>query len=188
MFDAPCQTVPFTAIMQTARPFVPMVHDAPATAGRPVQPDEYARGVADGQEIAAAVFEADRMALQQLVAGTDALRPETNGEIAALMTETVLRLVEQIVGNVTIDTAFLEQRITEATALINDADAARTIWLNPVDHALLAETDVGSTKKVDPQLPRGNLRIDCSDSWIEHGSAIGIEKLRTLLGATSPNQ
>lgn len=188
MFDERCQAVPFTAIMQSGREFVPTVRYGQTAAEDPVQDDAYARGLADGQQIAAAAFEADRVALYKLVASANALQPEANDEVAALMSETVLRLVEQIVGNVTVDTALLEQHIAQAMELISEADAARTIWLNPADHALLVDIDLGLTKNVDPQLARGNLRIDCSDSWNEHGSAIGVEKLRHLLGVQGPNQ
>jgi flagellar assembly protein FliH len=188
MYDDRCQTVSFATIMQSGRAFVPTILYGQAAPEEPVQDDAYARGLADGQEIAAAAFEADRVALQKLVASANALQPEANDEVAALMSETVLRLVEQIVGKVTIDTAFLEQQIALATDLISEADAARTIWLNPDDHALLVDIDLGLTKNVDPQLKRGNLRIDCSDSWIEHGSTIGIEKLRHLLGNKGTDQ
>jgi flagellar assembly protein FliH len=188
MFDAPSPALHLAAMTQVERPFVPTTRYVHIKPKEPVQDDPYARGLADGQELAAAAFEVDRMTFEKLILSADVLQPETPEETAALIRETVLRLVVQIVGNITIDTVFLEQQVLQATALISEADCARTIWLNPEDHALLVKTDLALVKKIDPLLPRGNLRIDCSDGWIEHGVAIGIEKLRSLIGVQSKTQ
>lgn len=181
MSDLMCQTVPLSALMHRESRFVPAApHPAAAITAAPA-PDEYARGLADGQQVAAAAFEADRTALQKLLADANVLQPDTSAELAALIGETVVRLVEQVVGSVDVDRRFLEKQIARAVAFITEADAARTIWLNPADHALLSGAAIGMDMKADPDLPRGTLRIDCSDSWIEHGTALGIEKLRALL-------
>jgi flagellar assembly protein FliH len=186
MSDAAYQPVPFAALMHRAGAFVPTLLQSLAAPAAPPEDDGYARGLADGQAMAASAFDADRMALQQLLAAAGEFQSEGNDELSALIGETVLRLVEQIVGKIEIDTGFLEWQIAKATALITEADAARTIWLNPVDYALLEQTDLSLEKKIDPQLPRGAMRIDCSESWIEHGAAIGLDKLRALLAAEGP--
>lgn len=186
MSDAGYQPVPFAALMKRAGAFVPTVLHSLALPPAPIEDDGYARGLADGQSIAASVFDTDRVALQQLLTASGELHSEGNDELSALIGETVLRLVEQLVGKIEIDTGFLEWQVAKATALITEADAARTIWLNPLDHALLAQTELSLEKKIDPQLPRGSIRIDCSDSWIEHGVAIGLDKLRTMLAAEGP--
>lgn len=187
MSDAAYLPVPFAALMKPATAFVPTMLSSLAPPTVPLEDHDYARGLADGQEIAAAVVDADRIALQQLLAAAAEFEPEGNDELAALIGETVLRLVGQIIGRIEIDTGFLERQVAKATELIAEADAARTIWLNPLDHALLAQTRLSLEKKIDPQLPRGSMRIDCSESWIEHGTTIGLDKLRTVLAAEGPS-
>lgn len=187
MSDAQYQPVPFAALIKRAGGFVPTALQSLAPPTAPLEDDAYARGLADGQAIAASSFDADRVALQQLLAAAGKFQSEGNDELSGLIGETVLRLVEQIIGNIEIDAGFLEWQIAKATALITEADAARTIWLNPLDHALLEQTELSLEKKVDPQLPRGSMRIDCSDSWIEHGAAIGLDKLRASLAAEGPS-
>jgi flagellar assembly protein FliH len=184
MSDHSSQTVLLTKIMEQSGMFVPTSLYSPMASASSPQIDEFARGLAEGQQIANAAFEADRAAFQQLLAAADAFQPDTSAELATLIGEAVVRLVEQIAGRVEIELEYLEQQIGRATALISEAEAARTIWLNPEDYQLLANADLGLAMNVDPDLSRGDMRIDCSDSWIEMGAAFGIEKLRDMFVET----
>jgi flagellar assembly protein FliH len=181
MSDNGYQPVPFSALMQRGHGFVATAIRSALSHVSHVEDDPYARGLADGQTIAAAAFEPERAALQALVA--DALRSGAGNadELAALIGETVFRLVEHIAGAVPTDRIILEQQITEASALIGEADAARHIRLHPDDHALLADAGLNIELRPDPAMPRGTICVEGSDGWVEHGRALGLARLRELL-------
>lgn len=144
--------------------------------------DEYARGLADGQQLSAAAFAAEKDALLALISSAQVLRPEAGPELSALLRETVVRLVEQICDHITIDADFLEAQIARAVSVITEADEARQITVHPDDAALLGETVHSLAVHGDPSIARGMIRIDCSQGWIEHGAPLGLERLRDVLG------
>lgn len=184
MSDLTITSLPLTAITEQRSAFKPMRAPGTRRAGPTQTVDEYARGLADGEQIAAAAFEVDRQALLNLLAATQALKPEAGPELATLLRETVIGLVAQISDAITIDTAFLEAQITCAIAIISEADEARQIILHPDDAVLVGDHLNSLIVQSDPRQPRGMVRIDCSQGWVEHGVAIGIERLRNLLGVT----
>ena len=146
------------------------------------QEDPYARGLADGQQMAAAAFAIERRQLQELIAAAEVLQPEPSDELAVLIGETVETLVTQIVGNAPIDSKLLNARAKQAADLIAECDAARTIWLHPDDVALLDKDAFAMDVLADPKAERGSVRIDCSAGWIEHGTALYLDQLRVELG------
>lgn len=147
-------------------------------AGRlPEVEDPYARGLADGQQMAEAAFSVERKQLHALLVSADALRPEDNAEIGFMLDNIIRKIVEKIVGSSEMDAAFLAQQIADATAALTEADQNRTLRLHPDDLALLAGADLPLHCVPDAQLPRGGLRIECSDGWIEHGPAFALERL-----------
>lgn len=144
-------------------------------------PDEYARGLADGQQMAEAAFEAERTAMQRLLANAQAFQCDAGPELSLLLRETVVRLVGQITDGVTIDEALLNKQIARAVDIITEADEARHILLHPDDAALVGDTIGKLCVRSDPSLPRAMVRIECSHGWIEHGVALGMDRLRELL-------
>lgn len=185
MSDAAITALPLTAFARQASAFkplqaLPVRNDAPAQAV-----DEYARGLMDGQQLAAASFEVEKYALLDLLANTQALKSEAGPELSILLRETVVGLVQQISNAIMIDTAFVETQIAHAVALITEADEARQIILHPEDAALVGNQINGLAVRSDPIQPRGLVRIDCSQGWVEHGVAIGLERLREMLGMTA---
>lgn len=145
------------------------------------RPDEYARGLADGQQMAEAAFEAERTAFQKLLANAQAFQSEAGPELSLLLRETVVRLVGQITDGVTIDEDLLNKQIARAVDIITEADEARHILLHPDDAALVGKTVGKLAVRSDPSLSRATIRIECSQGWIEHGVALGIERLREAL-------
>jgi flagellar assembly protein FliH len=143
--------------------------------------DPYARGLADGQQIAEAAFSIERKRLQALLASADALRPEDNAEIGFLLDNIVRTVVAKIIGDLPIDAPFLQQQITAATLVLTEADENRTLRLHPEDLALLAGVDLPLASGPDPQLARGAVRIECSDGWIEHGPSFALDRLNQAL-------
>lgn len=143
--------------------------------------DEYARGLADGEQIAATAFAVERDNLLSLMANAQTLKPEAGPELSILLRETVFRLVKQICARIVIDADFLDTQIAEAVAIINEADGARQICLHPDDAALVSDRIFALAVQPDPSLDRGMIRIECSQGWIEHGTAYGVERLHQLL-------
>lgn len=143
--------------------------------------DEYARGLADGQHIAATAYTAERDALLALLASTEALTPATGPELSIVLRETVFRLVKQICNRVVIDSDFIGARIDQAVAVISEADGARQIVLHPDDAALVGDNALSLPVRSDPNLDRGMIRIECTQGWIEHGTPLGIAQLRQML-------
>jgi flagellar assembly protein FliH len=181
MSEAFIPALPLTAIAGHRSAFKPLR----ALRVRPAAPeetaDEYARGLVDGQQMAATAFEVETGALRNLLASTQALKPEAGPELSLLLRETVLGLVQQISDTIKIDTAFIEAQIARAVAVITEADEARQIILHPDDAALVGNQINALAVRSDPDQPRGMVRIDCSQGWVDHGVALGIERLRELL-------
>ena len=177
MFDVAARPVSLIAATARRTPFKPLLSAtispvAPATA-----PDEYARGLADGQNMAGAAFAVERAALQNLVASAEALQPDAGPELSLLIRETVVRLVSQIADRIAIDSEYLDEKIERAIAIMIEADEARQIMLHPEDAKLIGSTVNGLAVRNDPDLSRGTIRIECSQGWIEHGIALGLERL-----------
>lgn len=153
-----------------------------AGSERPTNTDRYALGFEEGRQAAEEAFETERAAMLRLVESAGALQPESSDELAMLIGETVYRLVTDIVGKVEIDHECLSRRASAAAALVAECDNARTLYVNPDDLALLEGMRSNLTVEGDPSLPRGDVRIDCSAGWIEHGTSLYLEGLRSELG------
>lgn len=145
-------------------------------------PDLFAVGYAAGHQAAADAAASDRAALVALVAAAQALQPEPSEELAALIAATVDSLVTQIVGMMPVEQRWLADRIARAMACIEAADAARTLWLNPDDIAVVGDTPLPLAVQADVTLERGALRIDCADGWVEDSRSMHLATLRAALG------
>jgi flagellar assembly protein FliH len=146
--------------------------------------DIYARGLADGQDIAQAAFAVERIHYQALITSAHALQNEPSDELAALIAETVERLVRECVGATPIDTQHLNKQAASAAALIGECDEARTMWVHPDDLLLLDQGMLPIAVMADPAALRGSIRINCSAGWIEHGVPLYLSELRAALGIT----
>ena len=144
--------------------------------------DRYELGFEEGRRTAQDAFEIERAALQRLVESAGALQPESSEELAMLIGETVYRLVTDIVGKVEIDADCLTRRASAAAALIAECDNARTLCVNPDDIPLLEGLRTSLKIDGDSSLARGDVRIDCSAGWIEHGTSLYLDALRSELG------
>jgi len=156
----------------------PPARDAPCDP----EPDRYVQGFADGQRAAASAMHTDRERLSALVATLAAIAPEPSEELAAMIAATVEQLVTDLVGMVPVQRDWLETRISRAVSCIGEADAARTLWLNPEDAVLVKDLDIPLDVQVDATLERGALRIDCSLGWVEDSRSVHLDALRAALG------
>ena len=144
--------------------------------------DHFAQGFEEGRRATNEAFSTERAALLRLVESAAALQPEPSEELAMLIGETVYRLVTDIVGQVDIDRECLSRRATAAAGLVAECDNARTLCVNPDDLALLEGLRTDLTLAGDASLARGDVRIDCSAGWIEHGTTLYLDALRSELG------
>lgn len=150
--------------------------------------DPYVRGYEEGYAYALNEYVAERRQLLDLLAAASALQNEPSEELASLIAETVERLVREIVEDAALDKDRLIRRARKAAKLIADCDAARTMWVNPQDIILLQEANIGLTICADPAAEQGSIRIDCSTGWIEHGTTLYLQQLRTELGLEEPKE
>jgi flagellar assembly protein FliH len=169
----------FRPMLERSEHFRPMLGGGVPRGG---VADLYAQGLAEGQELAAAAFAAERAQLLGLIAGADGLKPEGGNAIAELITAAVEQLTRSIIEAAPIEADWLAARAKEMAAIISEADGARTLRLNPDDAALLADSPIALPIIPDPALPRGELRIDCAAGAIEHGRASMLERLNQTLG------
>lgn len=121
--------------------------------------DEYARGLAEGQQLAEAAFEQERARLQQLIATAQALQPVEPEALRNLVATTVERLVREIAGAAPVDPERLRQQIDEAIECAGPAEAGMVLRLAPDDLALLDGAKLPIATLADPALPAGTLRI-----------------------------
>jgi flagellar biosynthesis/type III secretory pathway protein FliH len=165
------------------RPSDPTVTTLYATAqDRPEEPDRFELGYAAGLREAEASFAVERAELKRLVESAQCFAAESSVELETLIAETVFALVAQAVGDVAIERAEIRARVAQAVALIEECDAARTVRLHPADLALLDDLSLPLTTLADPDLDRGEIRIDCTAGWIESGVSPFLNALRAQLG------
>lgn len=150
--------------------------------------DRYAEGFEAGRSAAAETYAIERASLLKLIEKAGCLQPEASEELAVLIAETVFRLVTDIVGTVNVDRECLARRASAAASLVAECDNARTLCVNPEDLTLLDDLDTNLTIVGDPSLARGDIRIDCSAGWIEHGTSLYLDALRLELGQTEARQ
>lgn len=155
---------------------------AASASSAPNDTDAFQKGFEAGERAAAETISAERESFKRLVESASAFQPEPSEELAALIAETVCRLVEEIVGRAVIDEQKLAERAAAAALLISECDANRTLFAHPDDVAFLQSSAIALDIKPDPAIKRGGLRIDCSAGWIEHGSSLYLEALRAQLG------
>ncbi|HWW64297.1 MAG TPA: FliH/SctL family protein [Sphingomonadaceae bacterium] len=151
----------------------PEVHDVLAQA--------YSDGFNEGRRVAEKEYAAERDAVARLAETLQALEPEPSGALAALLAETVERLVRQIVGEVAIDGEILLERAANAAALIAEEASPARMRLHPDDLARLDGADLPVEKVADPALAPGTVLLETGEGWIEDGPAAGLEKLRIAL-------
>ena len=185
MFDGNVQIVSISDARHIHSGFRPM-HREYAAASDMITPsnaidDPYARGIVDGQELAATAFAEEKLHLRALLNAAENLQAEPSEELAQLIGETVFRLVRQIIENAPVDADWLHEQAQKAADTIADCDTARTAWLHPDDIALIDTATFPLPAMADPAAQRGSIRIDCSAGWVEHGRSNYLDALRIAL-------
>jgi flagellar assembly protein FliH len=98
-----------------------------------------------------------------------------------MLSQAVVRLVAQIVGEVPIDEAVLKMRCAAVAACMDGDEARALLEVHPDDLHLLEEEGLGVTLAANPSLPRGSVRLATSDGWVEDGPDVRLARLKALL-------
>jgi flagellar assembly protein FliH len=140
----------------------------------------FLQGFQEGERVAREAAEADNEARILLANAVQHVAQSGEGTLAAMLSQAVLRLVGQIMGEVAIDEAVLKERCAAVAACI-DSDESHVLEVNPEDMHLLEEVATGVTLTANPDLPRGSVRLATADGWVEDGPDIRLARLKALL-------
>lgn len=148
--------------------------------------EAYAQGFEEGHRTAMTAYEGEHAAFDRLASALAGIQPEAPTDLAALLSETVSRLVRQVVGEAAaIDGELLLERTRAVAALVTEDSAPARLRLNPADVARIDGLRPDLKLIADPAIAEGSVVAETASGWIEDGPAIRMEKLRTLLDAIS---
>ena len=166
----------------TAATPVPIRMDEPAIdPADQIRAEAFAQGFDEGMRLAGESMAVDQETRDRLVHALEQIAPVANGELSALLSVTVLRLVEQIVGKVSVDPEMLARRVEAVAAFIEEEQGRNQLRVHPDDIALLAGHEFGIALMPDPALARGSVRLETSEGWIEDGPDVQLSRLKAML-------
>lgn len=143
--------------------------------------DAFAQGFDEGMRVATESYAIDDEIKARLAQALEQVAPVANGSLSTLLSATVLRLVEQIVGKVAVDPDMLATRVDAVAAFIEEEQGRNQLRLHPEDIALLGGHEFGIALTPDASVSRGSVRLDTSEGWIEDGPDVQLSRLRALL-------
>jgi flagellar assembly protein FliH len=146
-----------------------------------LQAAAFAEGFEEGRKAVEDMITDERAAIVQLAASLEVLKPQPSQALAMLLSETVERLVRQIMGTVEIDRDTLIERCERAAELIGEEAGPMRLRLNPADLELLSDARIDTPLVGDPHLLRGTIRLETDEGWIEDGPEARLERLRAAL-------
>lgn len=146
-----------------------------------IRADAFAQGFEQGRRTVELELAAERDAVARLAEGLESLRPEPPQALAVLLSETVEKLVRQIVGEVEIDPQVLVSRAEQAAALIADEVEPSRLIVHPDDIAVLEAARIPLQIAGDETLARGTVLLECATGWVEDGPTVRLERLREAL-------
>jgi flagellar assembly protein FliH len=146
-----------------------------------LQAAAFAQGFEEGGQAVEEMVAQERASIVALAASLEVLKPQPSQALAMLLSETVERLVRQIMGTVEIDRDTLIDRAQQAAELIGEEAGPMRMRLHPDDLALLADAALDTPLLADHHLPRGTIRLETDEGWIEDGPEARLERLRAAL-------
>ena len=153
----------------------------------PVDPIEQAaqeafvQGFQEGERITREAAELNNATREQLTIAVQALAQAGEGALATLISQAVIRLVGQIIGEVPIDKDVLKARCEAVAGCIDGNDSPAKLEVNPEDLPLLQSEALGVMLVGNPALSRGSVRLATADGWIEDGPDIRLDRLKALM-------
>ncbi|WP_420146245.1 FliH/SctL family protein [Sphingobium sp.] len=143
--------------------------------------EAFTQGFDEGCRVTAQTFGDETDARARLTEALEMIAPAPSGMLSTMLSATVVRLVEQIVGEVEIDIERLIQRCDNVAAFIEDNAGKSALHLNPDDVALLEGEAIGVKLVADKGMQRGCVRLETADGWVEDGPDVRLSRLRALM-------
>lgn len=166
-----------TATMRSAS--VPMDDEGdPVEAARI---DGFTLGFDEGCRVTRDSLATENEAVHRLAEALELLAPAPSGTLSSMLSAAVIRLVEQIVGEVEIDAGLLQSRCDAVASMIEEGEKQGALHLHPDDLPLVDHADLGVRVVADAQIKRGCVRLDTADGWIEDGPDVRLSRLYAML-------
>lgn len=167
------QTATIRAAMAEVEPEIDLLEEARMEA--------FTLGFDEGCRITAEAHGTDTEIRERLAESLASLSPAPSGMLSTMLSATVVRLVEQIVGEVEIDIERLVQRCDTVAAFIEENDEKGALHLHPDDIAMLEGEQIGVKLVPDKAMLRGCVRLETAEGWVEDGPDVRLSRLRALL-------
>ena len=143
--------------------------------------DGFTLGFDEGCRVTRDSLAAENDAVHRLAEALELLAPAPSGTLASMLSAAVIRLVEQIVGEVEIDAGLLQSRCDAVASMIEDGEKQGALHLHPDDLPMVDHADLGVRIVADAQMKRGCVRLDTADGWIEDGPDVRLSRLYAML-------
>jgi flagellar assembly protein FliH len=143
--------------------------------------EAFLQGFQEGERITRETAEVDNAARVQLAASVAQIAQAGEGTLAAMISQAVIRLVSQIMGEVAVDETLLKERCISVAACIDADDSKAVLEVNPEDMALLEMENMGVKLAANPTLSRGSVRLATADGWVEDGPDVRLARLKALM-------
>ncbi len=132
--------------------------------------EAFERGLAQGRAESAAQAEAEVGERRKLGIALRTLEQEMRDQFAAMLAETVKALCSASFAPIALDKELLQSRCVRAATMLDEAQDAITLRLNPDDIARIDPEFADSwTIAPDPDLPQGELRVEGRDGAVLDG-------------------
>ena len=143
--------------------------------------EAFTMGFDEGCRVTAQTHGEEADARTRLTEALEMLAPAPSGMLSTMLSATVVRLVEQIVGEVEIDIERLVQRCDTVAAFIENDEGKSALHLHPEDITLLEGESIGVKLVPDKGMHRGCVRLETADGWVEDGPDVRLARLRALM-------
>ncbi|MFC3442662.1 FliH/SctL family protein [Sphingobium rhizovicinum] len=143
--------------------------------------EAFTLGFDEGCRITGEAHAEESDARSRLADALELLAPAPSGMLSTMLSATVVRLVEQIVGEVEIDMDRLLQRCDAVAAFIESNQDKSALHLHPDDAELLKDEAIGVPMVADKGMQRGCVRLETADGWVEDGPDVRLSRLRALM-------
>ncbi|MBB3982437.1 flagellar assembly protein FliH [Sphingobium fontiphilum] len=143
--------------------------------------EAFTQGFDEGCRVTREAGEAQDAARDRLAQAMEMLAPAPSGTLSTMLSAAVIRLVEQIVGEVAVDADLLRQRCDSVAAFIDENEGKSALHLHPDDMPLIEGIALDARIVPDATLKRGCVRLDTADGWVEDGPDVRLSRLRAML-------
>ncbi|CAN5312719.1 hypothetical protein BH09PSE3_BH09PSE3_09720 [soil metagenome] len=152
---------------------------------KPVEIDRFGEGYAAATQTAKSESAAERAMLLALVEAAASIELADPEPLAALLSETVLRLVCDVVGSVPVDEGLLRERALMLAAVIHGPDGPVMLRVHPDCVAMLDGLRGDICVCGDGTIAPGQIVMTIGNGGAEDGVMSALDRVRDALGAMS---